>query len=158
MNHLYQHIKSTTQADPEKPTMGAASGRNFNIYVFFSFCSNFEPLGGYRMSSPRRHFPIAYLFSTPRTRFDRSKTIEISTTRREKMYWKDHFKYLIWFRLVEAYRTIDWSEPFSHHAFIFDYSDIFRRLEAYRNFDYSKTESPSERYFRLLDIISISRS
>ncbi len=128
-----------TQVDPEKLTMGATSGRNLNIYVFFPFCSNFEPLGGYRMSSPRKYFPIAYLFSTSRTRFDRSKTVEISTTRREKSYWKDHFNYLIWFRSVEAYRTIEWSKPFSHRAFIFDCSDIFRRLEVYRNFDHSKT-------------------
>ena len=60
--HSYGSL--STQADPEKPTIGATSGQNLNIYIFFSFCSNFESLGGCRMSNPRKYFPIAHLFST----------------------------------------------------------------------------------------------
>ena len=135
--------------------MGAMSGRNLNIYIFFSFCSNFERLGGYRMSSPRKHFPIAHFRLLG----------HISTARKPSKY-----------RLLEGRKPIgkwlsitrydsDQSKPIElssgrkHfpivHSF-FDSSDTFQQLEVYRNFDYLKTGSPSERYFRLLDIISIS--
>ena len=143
---------------PWKANDGCDEWSKLEYIYFFSFCSNFEPLDGYRMSRSRKYFPIAHLFSTPRTHLDRSKTIEIWTTRREATYRKDHFDYSIWFRSVGAHRTIEWSETLSHSAFIFDSSETFRRLEVYWNFYQPTTESPSERYFRLLGVISISRS
>ncbi len=78
-------IKNLTQADTEKPTMGAASGRNY-IYIFFSFCSSFEPRGSHRTSSTRKQCHIGQTCSTPPTRFERSTFIEISSTREERTY------------------------------------------------------------------------
>jgi hypothetical protein len=147
-----------SQADTEKQAIGATNARNLNICIFFSFYYNFEPLGGYRISSPRKYFLIAQLFSTRRTHFGRSETIEKWTTRREEIYRKDHFAYFIWFGSFGAHRTIEQSETLFYCVFILDSSDSFQQLKVYRNFDYSTTAGPSEKYFRLLDMISISRS
>jgi len=62
-------------------------------YIFFSFCSSFELLGSHRISSPQKRSLIVHSFSTRRTHFDYSKTIEITTSGREETYRQDTFDY-----------------------------------------------------------------
>ncbi len=44
-----------------------------------------------KVSSPQKYSPIVHSFSIYWTQFDHSKTIEISTSRREKIHQKDTF-------------------------------------------------------------------
>jgi hypothetical protein len=105
----------------EKPTMGATSGRNY-IYIFFSFCSSFEPLGSHRTSSTRELCHIGQTFSTPPTHFERSTIIEISSTRGERTYRKK----------------------------ITDFSNTFGPLWIYRNCNQLRKIIMSERCFLVL--------
>ena len=54
--------------------------------------------------------------------------------------------------------NVESSEAFSHRTFILDSSDTFWPLENHRNIDYSNRADLSGRSFRLLAMISISRS
>jgi len=166
--------------------MGATSGRKLNIYIFFSFCSNFEPLGAYRILSPRKHFPIAHLFSTTRTYFGRSKTIEKWTTRRGETYRKD-----LWITRYDFDQSepIDLSSGRKHflimHSFstprirsdglksigisttrrqkahrkdVFDYLIWFRLVEDNRNIECSVGHTYREAQFRLFVLTLIPKS
>ncbi len=72
----------------KKANDGCDEWSKLHIYYFFSFCSSFEPHGSHRTSSTRKRCHIGQTFSTPPTYFDRSKFIEISSTRGERTYRK----------------------------------------------------------------------